>query len=316
MKKLLALLLALLMVFALAACSGSDSDSKKDDGGSNSDEPDEPEVLYIKDDTTLPGMTFTPPEGYIAVERTFDAPADGSTPEKNLKFYYDEDTTLNFAYSDKTGANLSEMLDLDTLESVDCDGVTFYFYEQSGESTALAQIDNVIYGVDYVYTDKDRTRLDDALKSIKFEETEPVMENEDPDQLGDITYALDDNLNVVSTYSTQKETTDGELMEKSMTWRFGEDKDNVDFRFLIRLTKNAKLEDVLNSETTYVDEKVGDIDYKVRKDDDGASLEYITQHGDDVYEIKNLGVYTGWSTRRTDESKTAFSAFFTTISFQ
>ena len=319
MKKILALLLALTMMFALAACSGSDT--AKDDNGSNSggnssksEEPTEAPEPQFTDDRALPGMTFEVPNGFTSVERLIDKKADGTLKEKNVKFYYDEDTTLSFAYSEAGDDNLADMLDLEKLESMDCDGKTFYYYPNGNNVTALAQVDKTLYGVEYARKEgsEDQKMLDDALKNIKFESVEAITENDEG--LEAISYELDSKLKVARTVSVQQEDTDANLMKKAMTWYFGDDADDPDFRFLIRVVKNSKVADELNEETEYVDEKLGDVDCKVRKEDD-HSIEYFAQIGDDVYEIKNLGTYNGWMTSRSDESYTAFEAFVKTISF-
>lgn len=312
MKKILALLLALTLVFALAACGDSDAKKDEDKGGT-----EEPEVAMIKDDSTLPGMSFTAPDGYTAVERMLDKTADGVLTEKNLKFYYEKDAAINLAYAKTEGKKLSDLLSLDGLESVECDGVTFYIKDETSTVMAIAQNDDLFYGVEYARPEgsKDRQPLDDILGSFKFDDSESITDNDDPENLGDISYTLDPSQKVVSTYSDVKEDIEGNLMEKSMTWRFGTDDKNIDSRFLIRVSKNAKLEDVLNKDNTYEDAKVGDIDYKVRKDSDGNVFEYYTQQGDDVYSIKNLGDGS-WFNTRSDASYTAFDALIKSVSFQ
>lgn len=315
MKKILALLLALTLILTLAACSGSSSGT---DGASSGEAEKTAELSKsIKDDSSVPGMSFTPPEGYTFAERTFDRTSDGTLTEKNLKFYYDNDTTVNFAYGSANGKQLSELITLDGLETYDADGVTFYFYEEGSSLMALSQINDILYGIEYARAEgsEDRELLDKALESVKFEDVDSVMENADEDVMGDISYQLDPTLTIASTYSDDKQNLEGETVRKSKTWRFGKDKDNLDFRFLIRYIKGGKVEDELPSGGNFGEETVGEFTYTVRLDDDSNAYEYYLQRGDDVYVLKNLGASNGWSTTRSDESKTAFKALVESVSF-
>ena len=315
MKKILALILALTLILTLAACSGSSSGT---DGASSGEAEKTAELSKsIKDDTSVPGMSFSAPEGYTFVERTIDKTGDGTLTEKNLKFYYDGDTTLSFAYGAANGKQLSELITLDGLETYDAGGVTFYFYEEGSSLMALSQVNDILYGIEYARAEgsEDRERLDKALETVRFEEVDSVTENADEDVLGDISYQIDSTLHIASTYSADKQNLDGETVRKSKTWRFGADKDNLDFRFLIRYIKGGKVEDELPSSGNFGEETVGENTYTTRLDDDSNAYEYYLQRGDDVYVIKNLGASSGWSTTRSDESKAAFKALIESVSF-
>ncbi len=313
MKKTLIVLLALFMVLALAACSGDKSDALGEA------EPTDAPELHIKDDTSLPGMRFTPQEGFNSVQRTLDKNADGSLVEKNLKYFYDHDVTMNFAYAEAKDQKLADLLKLDELESVDCGGVTFYIQESGDTLMAFAQDGDRIYGIEYVREQgsKDREALDNALKNLVFEDDETVTDHADPEVLGEITYQMDSSLTLASSYSDLTESADGDLQKKSYTWRFGKDNDNIDFRFLIRYDKDTKLEDALSKEVTYKDGKIGDLSCKIRNEkNSGKPIEYYIQNGKDVYEIKNLGSSNGWYSSHSDESHAAFEALIKTIAFK
>ena len=179
MKRIIALLLTLALVFAFTACS-----DKKDSGSSDEDDTT---AAPVKEDNTLPGMSFDVPEGFTAVERSLDKSGDGDLTEKTIRYYFGDDVSLAFMHTELSDQQLSDLLDLDDLETVDCDGETFYIYEEGDAILALAEVNEFFYGVDYerAQGDTNRDRFDDALKSIKFENTDTVSENND--DLGDIT---------------------------------------------------------------------------------------------------------------------------------
>ena len=102
-----------------------------------------------------------------------------------------------------------------------------------------------------------------------------------------------------------------------LVFTIGKDGDNLDFRFYVCLLKNTTLENELDSEKEYEEKTVGDITYKVLKPDEGkAAFAYYTQHGDDVYEIRNRGVSNGWfGVSRSEESEAAFEKFLNSVHF-
>ena len=134
--------------------------------------------------------------------------------------------------------------------------------------------------------------------------------------LYDISYKLDEALKVYSYSTNLTETPDGETVEKSVTWKFGEDSDNIDFRFQIAVCKNSTVKEQLKEDKEYEEKTIGTIAYTVRVPDEGKkAFEYITQHGKDVYIIRNNGK-SGWFTTRSEESEEAFEKFLNTISFK
>ena len=304
MKRTISVLLVLVMLaLTLTAC---DSPFKP--------EPSPTPKPVIADDNALPGATFTAPAGFVKVNRTIDVQADGRVIEKDLTFYYDEDGKeyISFAYGYSDTVKIEDELDIDEMEKIEQGGLTFYARTRNGALEAFAQKDNDIYGVQY-YRDGDaREKFDEAIKTVTFGEVDYIKANEEG--LGVISYKLDEKANVASTSSSQTEKIDGTLIEKSMAWRVGKDNDNLDYRFLIRYDKDAKLEDILDDSTEYEDGKLGELDAKIRMSDE-KPISYFVQYGVDVYEIKNLGVSSGWFVNRSDESHEAFAAFIKSITF-
>ncbi len=328
MKKLFALMLALTLIVSLAACSGSGQGGEN--ASNQTEAPTEPAVLHISDDTDVLDMSITPPEDYVSVKRTLDRHADtGAVIEKNLAYTFSDGSVLTFATSCENEENQAEYIieniGEDKTEKREIGSKTFYVFEYGSELYAINQTDDVAYGIRYQFSEdssdsstesteekKSSEIFDKALESVSFTDNKTTEENEEG--LGDIKYSLDDSLNVVSVYDELEETKDGEMVRKSYTWRIGKDKDNIDFRLLVRVIKNAKIEDELNDDYTYSEKTSYERDYTVREVD-GNDCEYYYQKGDDVYIIKNLGNNTGWSVNRSEESYQALDALMQTVSF-
>lgn len=316
MKKLLALMIAALIILSLAACGGT----RSSDNGGNTAEPTEPADLHISDDTDVLDMKITPPKAYATVCRSLDKLGDGTVFEKNLGYTFDDGSELTFATStgvteDQIG-QIKSAIGEDKIETREAAGKSFFVFEYGSEWYAINQTDDVTYGIQYKLAEgsEDSAVFDKALEGVSFTDNKTSEINEEG--LGDISYTLDSALNVASCYDDLEETSDGEMKSKAYTWRFGKDKDNIDFRFVIRVEKGKKLEDELDEKKTYDEKEIGGLTWTAFNNGDGEYYDYYIQHGGDVYIVKNIGVSTGWGTTRSDESFEAFGKLMDSISFK
>lgn len=310
MKKLLALLLAVAVLFALAACGESKGGIEV-----TTEEPTEdPSLAYrIENDRSVEFMTFVPPEGYTSIERILDMHADGTLSEKTLNFYWDDGSEVSYAST--SNYRLEDYLDVSTLESKEINGQTAYFYNEGSDHMVMFQIGDVLCALDCVPAEgsEDYSRLDEALENLQFGECEFACEADE--DLGPIRCDLSVLGEPVSTSSSERVDLEGNTLRKSFTWRYGQDADNLDYRMLIRVVYGGKVEDELNEYTTYEDGTLLDLPCKIRMED-GHQIEYFVQRGDDVYILKNLGVSGGWFVDRSEESYSAFDALIATVSFE
>jgi len=317
MKRLLALLLAVAVLFTLAACAKTENGNKPTPSDTPETEAptEEPPVASnsIVDDRSVEFMTFVPPEGYTSVERIININADGSLDEKTITFYWPDGSTV--AYASTAGYNLGDYIDLTTLESKEIDGQTAYFYNSGADHMVMFQLENVLCALDCVPAEgsEDYSRLDQALADLQFGECEFSTEIEDG--VGAFRYDLGQVGTPVKTSSVHQVDLDGNTIKKSLTFFFGEDKDNIDYRLLLRVICNGKVEDELNESTTYEDGTLLGLPCKIRMED-GHQIEFFVQRGDDVYILKNLGVSGGWYVDRSEESYSAFDALVATVSFE
>ena len=317
MKKLLALLIAAALIFSLAACSASGTDSKGDNASDNSAaEPTEAPVITAADDTDVLAMHFNAPEGYDTVERYIEKFSDGSISQKTLTYEFADDSEIMVGYT--YGHSITEAVSqekLDEAEIAEYAGKSFYIIEQYTTVMAVNQEENYMYGIGYTFSGEiDREKFDAFMDGVSFTDSTATEENDD--DMYEIHYALDSTWKISTTNSNQMETPDGEIVKKSIGWHVGEDEDNLDFRFVVRVFKNAKVEDQLSEDKEYEEQEINGVTYTVLKtSDDHKPYEYYTQRGDDVYMIRNNGVSGGWGVDRTEESEAAFETLLNSISF-
>lgn len=315
MKKLLALVIAALMIVSLAACGSSGS------GQGNSAEPDAPTEApapqTIAEDTCAVDMSFTPPEGYATVNRHYEYAADGSVVDKSFTYTFDDDAEVIIGYT--KGAEITDEIPqsyLDDAEIIDYAGKSFSVITSGSTIMGVVQDGDVVYGIGWSFAEEiDREAFDQLMNGIRF--TDNTEAGTNGDDLFDISYTLDSSLNVVSVNNNLTETPDGETVDKSLTWYYGTDKDNVDFRIMIKVFKNSTVEEEISSYGTTGELELGGVTYTVlyESDDSEKPFAYYTQQGSDVYQIRNMGVSSGWSTDRSDESYAALENLMSTVSF-
>ena len=303
LKKLIIIFLTVLMVMTMSGCSGSSN------GNGGSDEPEK--IKKIADDTSTNLLSFSAPEKFDKAERFIEQSVDGEIIEKDITFYFNDGTELTYAYA--KDQSLEGLIDLDSLEKIENGDDVFYVYVSGSSYVAFAMKDNDLYAVKYALLDgQSRDPFDEAVKAVSFKDNGPMITN-DLD-LGGISYTIDPSLNVYKLVTNMTEDPDGNQLEKYVLWKYGQSDDEMDFRFLIRVFRNSTVEDQKKQDKEYEERTVNGISYTVLCDE-GNPYIYYTQHGDDVYEIRNSGKSNGWFTSRSEESYTAFEAFVNSISF-
>ncbi len=257
-------------------------------------------------------LRFKAPDAYETVERYTNLGADGTPVEKDLKYTLADGGEFTYAWM--RGQDISTILDPTELESKDFGGQTFRFTEKSGYQLSFAERNGDLYAVSCKAADGQdgAALLDAALAQVSFiSATETSIDDTD---LYDIRYTIDEALPLAGTAIRVTASPDGTVEKKDVYWSYGESADNLDYTLMIRVFKDKTVESVLKENKEYEQKTVGGIEYTVLKTDDDTPYEYYTQHGSDVYEIRNNGK-SGWTTTRSDESFAAFEAFLNSISF-
>ena len=313
MKKLLILLLLCAFILGLAACGGGSG--TPDTGAAGAPETEEA-VLPEEDSLGVPGVKYEVPEGYVSVEKMADRKADGALFEFNARYLYDENTMISVALAENQ--NLDEVADKNAMESAEHNGSTYYIQSEGGIIYGVTQVDSDVYGVQYQYgtdiTDEAaRATFDAVLGSMEYGDYEYTTENDETSTEFDFTLPT---LTLESLSSVNRlSAADGKMERKSVTWRFGDDPDDLAYRFLIRVIYGGKVEDETSSSGTYETAEIGGKTYTVRLDSEGDKYEYYLQDGENVYVFKNLGS-GGWFSTRSEESDLAFDALINSVVYK
>ena len=304
-KRSLAFVMAGAMVLALAACG-----KKGGSGGGLFSKPNTP-----GNDTAVMALSFNKPETYEKVERYVERTTDGKLVEKNISYKFSDESKLTYAYASGLAEQVKEALNIVEMETVEAAGKTFYLRINDSTYQAFQLEGDDVYGVEYKLPEgAGREDFDKVLNAVKFTDAKDTLLSDE--SIYDIKYTIDESLPLYGTRINEVEKQDGTMEEKTVNWYYGQEKDKYDFRFMIRVYKGSKLEDILKEDKEYVDQKIGDLEFKALKTDDDKPYEYYIQHGEDVYEIRNNGSNnSGWFLTRSDESVEAFEKFLNTIKF-
>ena len=309
MKKILAAGMSALAILSLTACSSA-GQSSADSQQSAQTQPTT--AAIVSQDSGVNQMSFTAPEAYKTVERYIEKYSDGKFAEKDITYNFEDESSI--CYACMFGITLADEIPLEKITAAEYNGVSYQMYETGKNECAFLQKDADAYAIRYKFADSiDKEKFDKVMANVKFAENADLTENNI--EFDGIQYTLDSTLNVYCTTSTLKETPDGTAVEKRLSWKFGKDKDNEDFAFVIAEYKNTTVEQQLKKDKKYEQKQVGNITYTVRADSDGKPYEYYTQHGSDVYLIRNNGK-SGFVTTRSDKSVEAFEKLLSTISFK
>lgn len=313
MKKLIAFIVVGLLLLSFAGCGGSGGGQEK--------------ARTVADDRSIFEMRITAPEGFTSMERFTDQDKDGGIFERDLNFTLADGSKIS--YGCMRGQILAELTDISSLDTKEVNGNTYYIVVRGDESAAFLQRENDLYAVQYTPAEEaedaeaeadagaaetdENTGLDQALAAIRFEESETP--EADDTELYALSLSLE-GLTVAGSTVNVIATPEGEITEKSVIWKFGEDAQSPDFRIYTRIFRGKTLEDVRKEGKEYETKTVGDREYSVlAAGEDETPYEYYTQYGEDVYEIRNNGNNNGWFVDRTEESVTAFEQVLATVTF-
>ena len=319
MKKILALLLAMLLMITLTACAGTNDNGGGKDNPSGSTEPvtEVPAPKTIAEDTNAVTLHFTPPEGYETVNRHFEYAADGTVLDKSFSYVFADESEVMIGYT--KGKQITDEIPqsyLDEAEVIEYGGKSFSVITQGATVMGVCQDGDVVYGIGWSFADAvEREKFDNLMSTVSF--IDDIDETENGDDLYDIRYTLDNSLNVVSVNNNMTEKPDGTVVDKSITWYYGQDKENTDFRLLIKVHKNKTVAAALPAGAVSKELALGEVTYTaVYEDSSTKPYAYYTQRGDDVYEIRNMGKGGSWSVTRSDESYTALENLMSTVTFE
>lgn len=315
MKKVLAVLLCAVMIISLSACGGKKSDAKS---GEKTAVSEAPKFIDVTEDTDAMNLHFTPPAGYESAERVTGKDAKGNLTEKSFNYTFADSSSVMVGYT--VGKNASDTIPQKSLESATSAtyaGKQFKVIEEGSAFVALCEEGNVIYGIGYSFAKKadgNKAEFEDFMSNISF--TKASETQEDDDDLFGITYDAKAAGNMTSRQITVTKKADGTLTKKAVSWHYGKDEENLDYRFLIRVYKDTTVDAQKTSGNEYEEKVINGITYTVRKMTNGEKpCEYFTQHGKDVYKIYNNGVVSGWGVTRSEQSQTAFENFVKSIKF-
>lgn len=308
-RKAFAILLAVLMLFALAACTDDGVGSKKE------------EHKKVAEDTSILEMSFSAPEEYDTVQRSVEKTTEGKLISKGINYTLSDDRTLSLVFTDANGQKLEDELGEMEVERKEYNGTELIIYRSSKKTyMAFCQKGENVYGIQYRAASEEtiEDEFEKILQTVKFTDSTETTLNDF--KLDKITYNTETDVPLYSetTYITEKP--DGTLIKKSFVWKYSSDSQKMDYRFGIEEQKNVKLEDVLDAKKEYQEAEIGDVTYKFEKSEDKESIydyyNYYVQQGEDVYVVSNKGVSNGLFTSRSKESVKAFEGFINAVSFK
>ena len=315
MKKVLAVLLCALLIFSLSACGSKKDDAKSSEKTTVSEEP---KFIDVTEDTDAMNLHFTPPVGYDSVERVSGKDVKGNITEKSFNYTFADNSSVMVGYT--VGKDATDSIPQKSLEKATAAtyaGKPFKVIEEGSAFVALCEEGDVIYGIGYSFAKKadgNKAKFEDFMSKISF--TNATETQTDDDNLFGITYDAKAAGNMTSEQITVTKKADGTLTQKAVSWHYGKDEKNLDYRFLIRVYKDTTVDAQKTSGNEYEEKVINGITYAVRKMSNGEKpCEYFTQHGKDVYKIYNHGVAGGWGVDRSEQSQTAFEAFVNSVKF-
>ncbi len=300
-KKIVSVLLAAFMTIALVGC-GEDGKNR------------------VVDDTSVLGMSFTPPKEFETVQRSVEKTADGKLVSKTILYKLSDERTIAYAVTDAEGHKLEDELGETKVERKEYNGKELILYS-SGKKTRMAfyQDGENVYGVQYKSADTETIddELDKMLQQVTFSDKKETALNDI--KLDKIKYSTETDIPVYSESTDMEEKPDGTVVSKKFIWKYSQDSETIDYRFGIEEYKDAKLADILKEDKEYEELKIGGVTYSVEKSDKETDTydyyNYYVQQGDNVYVIQNKGISNGWFVSRSEESKKAFETFINSVKF-
>lgn len=318
MKKIIAWILAVLTAFALTACSGGSDSGENPFGGtilngSGADATEEPvKPRTVADDDSVLSMCFTPLTEFESVNRLVGVDAAGNVTTKEIEYTLKDNANISFNVI--AGHQLTEIMDPAAAETMEGGGVTFYLKSAGIYLYAFTQRGDLVYAVIDKDPSGEHPRMEEAMKTLRFTDTTDTELNEDTGDLYDIRYSFDSTWKVAATTSALEEDKDAQVICKACEWSIGLEEGQIDFDFSIYVYRGQSLTDALSADQEYTEQTVNGINYLVVSDLQSYSC--YTQHGSDVYCIRNNGVSNGMWNNRSEASNEAFDKLLNSISFQ
>ena len=274
-------------------------------------ETEPPQPRKLGDDNNVMGLRFPVPETYEYAERTIDRLVSGEVVEKTVSYAFADSSKVQTAFG--AAHQLSELTNLEGKETMEAVGQTFYSLGYGRNPQVFAQVGEDIYAVNYELASEDDMHLfDEWMQALTFDGERESEQNDE--NLFAVRYSFDPSWDLLSLSSTDRQSFEGETLKRKISWSFGEDADNLAFRFMICVYKNTTLEEKLDAEKEWITKEINGVCYSVRADHE-QPYSYYTQQGEDVYLIQNSDIGDGWIAKRTDESWPAFDWFLDHISF-
>ncbi len=317
MKKAIALVLALLMLLGLAACGGKkdDDSGKSKDTNKNKSNAEEITDAPAPPENAVGALRFDVPENIKSVEHITEQTKDGEVTQFTVTYTFTNSFSVGYAYA--KDMDLGDTGSVENLETAEVNGRSYYLVPDGNEYYAYTQAGKDAYAVMCIAdsAEASKSMLDETMKTLRYE-NEEILTPAELD-LFDITYTVDDTIPLAGYNINVQTDADGNVKEKSVLWKYGDNLSDPDFRIRITVYKNDTLDNVKDKDAEYEDRTVGDIAYTMlHVDENTVPYDYLVQHGSDVYEIRNAGRYTGWGTTRSTESEEAFTAFVESVRFK
>ena len=308
-NKVLAFLLAALMIFALAGCGGDGEDGKEE------------VKKTVADDTSILSMSFSAPDGFETVQREVEKTAKGKLINKGIAYTLPDDCSLTFVFTDADGKKLEDQLGKMKVERKEYNGTEWILYRSSKKTyMAFYQDGENVYGIQYRNSNEEtiEDEFDKVLQTVKMTgATETTLNDFSLDK---VKYNLETDVPLFSETTTVEEKPDGTLVSKKFVWKYSEDSEKISYRFGIEEHKNTTVKDVVGEKKELEEGQIGDITYSFEKSDKKTDVydhyNYYIQQGEDVYAVQNKGVSGGLITTRSDESKKAFKKFIKAVKFE
>ncbi len=272
----------------------------------------------IWNDHSVFNMTFpAPPEDYKYSSMRVIIDKDGIQHDKQVEYRTGSGNALSYYVI--YGYKLADLgIDLAGLEKVDQAGHTFYIYQEHDDYYALTEDGDLIYVILYEPLIKgDDAPFRDALSQVAF--TEGAENPKYSTTLYDLTYSIPDGLpfcGYAISISADKET--NKVTEKSLTLIFGKDTTSYDYSIIMNAYFDSTIDFQAGDLSEYEIKAIGDNTFNAKLPDDDEtynSSTYFTQHGNDVYRIRDNGKQSSWLYERSDESAAAFDKFIETVGF-
>ena len=308
MKKLFTILLLTMLMLNMAACSGSGNSGSGEP--SASEEPAAP--VTIADDLDVMAMHFTRPESYSEVSRTSILDRDNGLHEKDIIYTLEDGTEITFAYT--PNEQLSDYIDLDTLETLEADGQTGYIYGYSGGKLVFFQLNGDLYAVDISPYDEGSDLLEKTAEGITFTDKNDTLV--DDMTIDHIRYTTVNEEDICGYVITAAEDSDGEPTEKSLALYYGTDVDDPEYRLAVRRYVGRTLDNILLADNEYGTAEVNDIEYTTYSGSEEEPYVYYYAFGDDVFVLRNNGKSGFLGATRSEESFQALKALVESASFE